>query len=150
MARHRQSQSLSCFGSSLRSHTRSLVANLQAKALSVQRACSGDGENHQAESSQKYSTEGGSRNWRGRLQSHNIHSQQLQDEKQRQVHREKNQQNSSAMQHKNPKNENKKSDQPQRHRQQETRELAASSKRSEQDFFTKKIRKRSHTQHRNA
>src|SRR5260221_14512479 len=73
------------------------------KALSVLRACSGDGEDHQAETSEEYSTEDGCGHWRSGLSVYKIHPETLADEKEREVYREEDQQDGSAVKDEDPK-----------------------------------------------
>src|SRR4029077_1881631 len=73
------------FGSSLRPRIRSLRANLREIGSFRQKSRSGDGENHQAETSQKYSTEERRGNCRSGLLSHNVHPQPLKQKKEREV-----------------------------------------------------------------
>src|SRR6266481_2358451 len=101
------------FGSSPRPAFAPCARICRIKALSVQRACSGDGENHQAESSKKYSTEDRCGNCRSGLPVHEVHAEPLEDEKEREVYRKEDHQDGPAVKHEDAKHERKKRDQAQ-------------------------------------
>src|SRR6267154_5835329 len=136
------------FGSSLRSRTRSLRANLQAKRPFRPKSRSGDRENHQAETSQKCSTEDRRRNCRSRLLSHNVHPQPLKQEEERKVQRQQDHQDSSAVQHENPKEQRNKSNRPHRQGQPDSRLSAARRYRTQQKFLRKQVCESRHKQRR--
>src|SRR5260370_15934044 len=98
MARRRQLQSLSCFDIWPGPAFAPCARICRIKALSVQRASSGDGEYHQAESRKKYTTEDRCGNCRSGLSVHEVHREPLEDENGREGYGQEAHQDDSAVQ----------------------------------------------------
>src|SRR5216684_6728235 len=108
----------------------------------------GDGEDHQAKSSQKYSTEDRCRQRRTGFPPHQVHPHPLEHKEQRQEHREQEQQDRAAVQHKDSKEKHEKRHKTQGQCDYQPYPSFVRAARSEEKLLREQVRKRCDEQNR--